>query len=1328
MDTFRRGSRTFLLCVEGTQNGIYEKTSGSPTEAKLKETSHAFGGKGRVGVKDRSTEEAGLRIPCARGAGRMSSTGRPRNGPRHARSTVARLAGIAPLLAVGLPWAAHGAENHPATGKPTINGVLEAGRYVSMDISGVADEDGLTEATTSGEVLANWFRVSTVGKKTLVPPVNRSLDEKYAVRSGVDEGKRLQIQMRLHDDAGNAEVLWSEPSDIVSPSSVPLISIPATGASVVEGGNVLVSLRRSGDLTEELTVGVEVDETASVIAGTPPASVTFAAGRVGTTLIVATEDDGTDEPSGSVSARVVPGAGYGPEWSVAAIVRVFDNDHVALAVSSDTLEVAEGAGTYYTVALASEPGANTTVRPHQVGGDEAHVHPLDTHEFTPSNWNTPQHVIVVAMEDADANDESFEIRHAVLDADMRAAGIESGIDPISVEVHVVDNDDVARPVITVSASPTSIDEGESSTITVGLSNGVTLPTALTIVLTASGTASTGDYTLAPTTLTLAAGSSSATATLTAAEDTIGEAAETVTVNASAASNAPVGSAAVTIRASDGGASDDATLRALTLSGIDIGTFSSGTTSYAADVPHGVSSTVATATPNDAGAVVVIADADGSSAGASRTVSLAQGSNAITATVTAANGATTKTYTVTVTRAATDARTPPDQTARPALTAGETHLDAAWTAPADNGAAITGYDVERRATPGGTWTDAGHAGTGTSLRIAGLSADTAYEVRVRAVNGAGAGGWSPAAAARTTAGDGAPSDDATLRALTLSGIDIGTFSSGTTNYAADVAHGVSSTVVAATPNDAGAGVVISDAHGSTAGTTRTVALDEGANAIAVVVTAADGTAATYTATVTRAEAARRMVPLFPSASDAHGRQGFVRVINHSDASGEVAVEAVDDGGSRYGPLALAVGANATAHFNSEDLEDGNADKGLTGSTGPGQGDWRLELTSGLDIEVLSYVRTADGFLAAMHDVAPEAGGRHRVAIFNPGSNVDQQSLLRLVNPGTAAAQATVAGVDDKGRSPGDGVGVSVPAGASVTYTAAELESGGGTGLSGSLGDGEGKWRLVVESAQRMVAMSLLSSPTGHLANLSTAPGTQTGGMHAVPLFPAASDALGRQGVVRVVNRGGQAGEVRIEAFDDTDREYDAVTLAVGAGEAAHFNSDDLEDGNADKGLTGSTGAGTGAWRLELTSALDIEVLSYVRTADGFLTAMHDVVPRDGTRYRVAVLNPGGNADQVSQLRLVNAGENDALVTITGVDDAGASPGTQVRATVPAGGSATLTAQQLESGGEDIQGALGDGTGKWQLLLESQRPVVVMSLLSSPTGHLSNLSTAPARSGP
>ena len=470
---------------------------------------------------------------------------------------------------------------------------------------------------------------------------------------------------------------------------------------------------------------------------------------------------------------------------------------------------------------------------------------------------------------------------------------------------------------------------------------------------------------------------------------------------------------------------------------------------------------------------------------------------------------------------------------------------------------------------------------------------------------------------------------------------------------------------------------------------------------------------------------RAVSLFPAALDALGRQGFARVVNHGDEAGEVTIEAFDDDGMSYGPLTLTIDAGETVHFNSGDLEDGNVGKGLAGSTGPGQGDWRLVLDSELDIEVLSYIRTSDGFLTAMHDTVPAEDGPRRVAIFNPGSNSSQESLLRLVNPGEETADVTVTGVDDKGASPGGGATVTMPARASRTYTAAELESGSAAGLEGSIGNGTGKWRLVVESEQPIVAMSLLSSPTGHLTNLSTAPDNVTDGVHAVPLFPSASDANGRQGFVRVVNRSDEVGEVTVGAFDDTDREYEALRLAIGANEAKHFNSDDLELGNAGKGLTGSAGAGDGDWRLELTSDLDIQVLSYIRTEDGFLTAMHDAAPRSAKRHRVAVFNPGSNSAQQSLLRLVNAGGETAGITIVGFDGNGASPGSEVVVAVPAGGSRTLTAQELEAGGEDFEGALGDGAGKWRLTVTADRPIVAMSLLSSPTGHLTNLSTAPQR---
>ena len=84
-----------------------------------------------------------------------------------------------------------------------------------------------------------------------------------------------------------------------------------------------------------------------------------------------------------------------------------------------------------------------------------------------------------------------------------------------------------------------------------------------------------------------------------------------------------------------------------------------------------------------------------------------------------------------------------------------------------------------------------------------------------------------------------------------------------------------------------------------------------------------------------------------------------------------------------------------------------------------------------------------------------------------------------------------------------------------------------------------------------------------------------------------------------------------------------------------------------------------------------------------------------------------------------------MTITGRDDSGASPGGPVHVTVAAHAARTVTAEELETGGADLGGALGDGAGKWRLTVESSEPILAMSLLASPTGHLTNLSTAPMR---
>ena len=112
---------------------------------------------------------------------------------------------------------------------------------------------------------------------------------------------------------------------------------------------------------------------------------------------------------------------------------------------------------------------------------------------------------------------------------------------------------------------------------------------------------------------------------------------------------------------------------------------------------------------------------------------------------------------------------PDAPEAPTLIPGDGEIEVTWDAPADNGAAITDYDVGYKLSRSG-WKIELNAGPSTtttiSVIITGLTNGFTYQVRVRAANSAGEGLWSdlasaiPAAAApaaptnfAATAGDG-----------------------------------------------------------------------------------------------------------------------------------------------------------------------------------------------------------------------------------------------------------------------------------------------------------------------------------------------------------------------------------------------------------------------------------------------------------------------------------------------------------------------------------------------------------------------------------------------
>ena len=121
------------------------------------------------------------------------------------------------------------------------------------------------------------------------------------------------------------------------------------------------------------------------------------------------------------------------------------------------------------------------------------------------------------------------------------------------------------------------------------------------------------------------------------------------------------------------------------------------------------------------------------------------------TVTASDGTVSAAANVTV--SVIDVAEPPDAPAQPTVTAvtgSSTSLTVSWVAPANDGRpAIDGYDVQYRVGGSGPWTDLPQVVTGTTTTITGLTADTDYQVQVRAANAEGDSGWSdPPGAGRT----------------------------------------------------------------------------------------------------------------------------------------------------------------------------------------------------------------------------------------------------------------------------------------------------------------------------------------------------------------------------------------------------------------------------------------------------------------------------------------------------------------------------------------------------------------------------------------------------
>ena len=129
-----------------------------------------------------------------------------------------------------------------------------------------------------------------------------------------------------------------------------------------------------------------------------------------------------------------------------------------VTVSATVLTVTEGSTGAYTVVLDSQPTANVTVTPSRTGSSDVTFSPA-TLTFTALNWNTVQPVTVTAAQDSDAVDDNATISHAVTGGDYVGVTVES------VVVRV--NDD--ESVDTVPGVPTDLSASTGGNTRINLS-------------------------------------------------------------------------------------------------------------------------------------------------------------------------------------------------------------------------------------------------------------------------------------------------------------------------------------------------------------------------------------------------------------------------------------------------------------------------------------------------------------------------------------------------------------------------------------------------------------------------------------------------------------------------------------------------------------------------------------------------------------------------------------------------------------------------------------------------------------------------------------------
>ena len=322
-------------------------------------------------------------------------------------------------------------------------------------------------------------------------------------------------------------------NDIPTPV-VSQVTISTNATSVTEGTAATFTITATPAPTTALTLNVNITETGKVLSGTPDSTITISANQTTATLTVATDDDNIDEDASVITALLQAGTGYTVGTPSSATVTVNDND-------AAPNRPATGAPT-----IIGTPEVSETLT-----ADVSNIQDADGLENVAYTYQWIRVIDGVETEIAGATGTTYEVATADIGHQIKvrvnftddlgnAEELESALTAVVVAPVV--------PVLTISASATSITEGTAATFTITAIPAPTTALTVNVNITETGNVLSGTP---PSTITISANET--TLTVATNDDNIDEEASAITAALQAGTGYTVGdpsSASVTVDDND----------------------------------------------------------------------------------------------------------------------------------------------------------------------------------------------------------------------------------------------------------------------------------------------------------------------------------------------------------------------------------------------------------------------------------------------------------------------------------------------------------------------------------------------------------------------------------------------------------------------------------------------------------------------------------------------------------------------------------------------------------------------------------------------------------